>query len=110
MVDMVEARTRIPGCKGLEVIEGKRSEWFNEAPQETQIRLFHALLPIAKELPYFHWQEAFEACFKETTSSPCEALDVSFAEDANLSSLCMLQAVPALEKLAIECGGRNTRR
>lgn len=59
IVDMVEARTGIPGCKGLEVIDGKFTSWLDEVPLDAHIRLFRALLPTVQQLPHFHWQDEF---------------------------------------------------
>ena len=55
IADMVEARTRIPGCKGLKLIYVKFSNWLDGVPLATQIRLFRASLPTVKELPHFYW-------------------------------------------------------
>lgn len=100
LADMVEARARIPECKGLERIDGNGDDWFDEASLKTRIRLLRALLPSVKALPPLGWEDALEACFIET-KSPCEALDVYFAEDMNASPLRMFQAAPALKKIVV---------
>lgn len=62
LADMLEARARIPGCKGLERFEGRsgRRPWFDETSLATQVRLLRVLLPSLKELPRFScWKVAY---------------------------------------------------
>ena len=57
LVDMIEARARIPGCERLEVIEGKDKNWLEEVPQPTRIQLLRALLSSAKKYRLLHGAE-----------------------------------------------------
>jgi len=60
---MMEARSRIPGCKGLEHIEGNGENWFDKASIATRLRLLRALLPSATHLPDFTWRDDFKFVF-----------------------------------------------
>lgn len=104
IADMLEARALIPSCKILESLEGIGNDhWFDDATLETKIRLLRALLPIAKELPAFTWENAFEACFLQAPALYLTCIEVAFEDDRGFFSWRMLEAAPALVTIVMGC-------
>lgn len=69
LADALEARTRLPGCKGLGTFLCDFDlEYFwlgDEFPLATRVRLLRALLPSICHLPEFEWDDAYETCFQD---------------------------------------------
>ena len=89
LADMVEARARIPECKGLKHIDGNGEVWFDKASLATRVRLLRALLPFAAYLSIFTGRLDFEACFCEVQAPHLTTFHINFDKKrmGGLSSL-----------------------
>lgn len=102
IVDMLEARARIPGCMRLESFNGDRDyvDWFDCASPDTRIRLLRVLLPSVRKLPSFTWEQAFGPCFCEV-QAPYLRIALDRENGGGFPSWNLFEALPALVRIEI---------
>lgn len=93
VVDMLEARAKLPGCRKLKTFGTNRHSSF-----PIQKRLLRVLLPALEELSLFSWKREFEPCFVEAQPQYLVSLRMySVDSGESVPSREVLEAMPVLK-------------